>query len=199
MAGAIDADVPVGEATHPGPLRRVGVHTPQGDGCFRTNLPPRLGPRQVADRYRVRWAVERRLRLDTSVHRVDAVDSARPCSLKPLLQASRIASMSAALLAHTHHRQTRPQQERAARTAAPRHPRRLALPLAFSCQTIAQAFARQGTEARQRWNQIAARLLHSGTDPHWRRRPSVVAQRRGWTRQPLRGQQTSRRNLKAAA
>jgi hypothetical protein len=196
---AIDADVQVGDAKHPVHLRLVGVHTPKGDGFFLTNLPPRIGPRQVADLYRVRWEVELSIRLDTSVHRVDEVDSERPCSLKTLLHASLIASISAALLAHTHNRQTRPPQEGAARTEAPLHPRRLALPLAVSCQTIAQAFELQGTEARQRWNKIAALLMHSGKDPNWRRRPSVLDQLRGWKRQPLRGKQTSRRNLKAAA
>jgi hypothetical protein len=64
---AIAADVQVGGAKRPLHLRRVGVHTPTGDGFFLTNLPPRIGPRQVAARYRVRWEVERSIRLDTSV------------------------------------------------------------------------------------------------------------------------------------
>jgi len=44
---AIDAEVQVGDTTHPLPLRLAGVHTPKGYGFFRTNLPSRLGPRQV--------------------------------------------------------------------------------------------------------------------------------------------------------
>jgi hypothetical protein len=51
---AIDADVRVGGRTNPRPLRLVGVQTPKGYCCFLTNLPPRIGPRQVADLYRVR-------------------------------------------------------------------------------------------------------------------------------------------------
>jgi DDE family transposase len=54
----MDADVQVGGGTHPLHLRRVGVQTSKGAGFFLTNLPPRVGPRQVADRYRVRWEVE---------------------------------------------------------------------------------------------------------------------------------------------
>ena len=46
---AMDADVPVGPGPQALPRRLVGGHTPQGDGGVRTNLPPRLGPRQVAD------------------------------------------------------------------------------------------------------------------------------------------------------
>src|SRR6266404_1332712 len=54
----IDADVHVGWGRHALPLRLVGVQTPTGYGFFLTHLPPRLGPRQVADLYRVRWEVE---------------------------------------------------------------------------------------------------------------------------------------------
>jgi hypothetical protein len=72
---ALEADVHVGGDKRPLRLRLVGVHTPQGDGCFRTNLPPRIGPRQVAALSRGRWEVERRIRLDQSVHRLEAIDA----------------------------------------------------------------------------------------------------------------------------
>ena len=102
---AIDADVHVGGDKHPLHLRLVGVQTPKGYCFFLTNLPPRIGPRQVADLYRVRWEVELSIRLDKSVNRLDAIDAERPCSLKTLLHASLIASTIAALLAHTHNLQ----------------------------------------------------------------------------------------------
>ena len=196
---AIDADVHVGDANHPVHLRLVGVHTPKGYCFFLTNLPPRIGPRQVADLYRVRWEVELSIRLDKSVHRLDEVDSERPCSVKTLLHASLIASTIAALLAHTHNLQTRPPQAGAPRTEAPLHPRRLALQLAVSCQSIAQAFDLQGDEATQRWDKIAALLTHSGKDPNWRRRPSVLDQLRGWKRQPVVRRQSGQHHLKAVA
>jgi putative transposase len=201
---AIDADVHVGGAKHPLHLRLIGVQTPKGYCFFLTNLPPRIGPRQVADLYRVRWEVELSIKLDKSVHRLDAIDAERPCSLKTLLHASLIASTIAALLAHTHNLQTRPPQVGVPRTEAPLHPRRLALQLAVSCQSIAQAFDLRGAEAMQRWDKIAALLTHSGKDPNWRRRPSVLDQWRGWKRQPLarkktNGRNVNRRNFKAAA
>jgi putative transposase len=196
---AIDADVHVGGDKHPLPLRLIGVHTPKGYCFFLTNLPPRIGPRQVADLYRVRWEVELSIRLDKSVHRLDEVDAERPCSLKTLLHASLIASTIAALLAHTHNLQTRPPQAGAPRTEAPLHPRRLALQLAVSCQSIAQAFDLQGSEGTQRWDKIAALLTHSGKDPNWRRRPSVLDQLRGWKRQPVVRQQSSQHHLRAVA
>jgi hypothetical protein len=170
---AIDADVRVGGNKHPLPLRLIGGHTPKASGFFLTNLPPRTSPRQLADLYRVRWEVELRISLDKSLHRLDEVDAARPCSLKTLLHAALIDSTIAALLAPTHHLQTRPPQAGAPRTEAPLHPGRLAWPLAVSYQSIAQAFALQGSEAMQCWDKIAALLTHSCKDRNWRRRPSV--------------------------
>jgi hypothetical protein len=182
---AIDAEVHVGRGKERVDARLVGVQTAKGYGFFLTNLPPRIGPWQVADLYRVRWEVELSIRLDKSVNRLDAIDAEQPCTLKTLLHASLIASTLAALLAHTHNVHTRPQQPGAPRTEAPLHPRRLALQLAVSCQSMAQAFELQGAEATHRWNKMAALLTHSGKDPNWRRRPSVLDQLRGWKRQPL--------------
>jgi Transposase DDE domain len=82
---AIDADVQVGTGNTRVQGRLSGVHTPTGDGFFLTNLSPRIGPRQVADLSRVRWEVERSLRLDQSVNRLDAIDAEQPCTLKTLL------------------------------------------------------------------------------------------------------------------
>ncbi len=195
---AIDADVYVGRGTHALSVRLVGVQTPKGYCFFLTNLPPRIGPRQVADLYRVRWEVELSIRLDKSLHRLDAIDAERPCSLKTLLHASLMASIIAALLAHTHHLQTRPQQAGAPRTEAPLHPRRLALQLAVSCQSIAQAFDLKGAEAKRRWDKIAEILTHSGKDPNWRRQPSVLDQLRGWKRQPVTRKKASHNNSNVA-
>jgi putative transposase len=201
---AIDADVHVGTGKDALHLRLVGVPTPKGYCFFLTNLPPRIGPRQVADLYRVRWEVELSIKLDKSVNRLDEIDSERPCSLKTLLHASLMASTIAALLAHTHNLKTRTTQAGEPRMEAPLHPRRLALQLAVSCQSIAQTFGLKGVEAQGRWDKIAALLTHSGKDPNWRRRPSVLDQLRGWKRQPIACKEAnsgnvSRGNFKAAA
>jgi DDE family transposase len=196
---AIDADVHVGRGKHPLHLRLVGVQSPKGYCFFLTNLPPRIGPRQVADLYRVRWEVELSIRLDKSVHRLDAIDAERPCSLKTLLHASLIASILAALLAHTHNFQTRPKQDGAPRTEAPLHTRLLALQLAVSCQFIAQAWELKGTAAKRRWQKLAELLTHAGTDPNWRRRPSVLDQLRGWKRQPVSRDKNRNQRLQMVA
>jgi hypothetical protein len=82
------------------------------------------------------------------------------------------ASMIAALLAHKHNLQMQPPQPGAPRTQAPLHLRRLALPLAVACQSIAQAFDLKGAAAKRRWQQLAAWLTHTGESP-----TSVVAPR----------------------
>jgi hypothetical protein len=64
--------------------------------------------RQLVDMYRRRCSVELSIKPDKSVHRLDAIDAERPCSLKTRLQAWHIASILAALRAHTYNLKTRP-------------------------------------------------------------------------------------------
>jgi hypothetical protein len=143
--------------------------------------------------------MELSIKLDKSVHRLDQIDAERPCSVKTLLHASLIASIIAALLAHRHNLRTRPPQAGMLRTETPVHARRLALQLAVSCQSIAQAFALKGAAAKRRWHQIADLLTHTGKDPNWRRRPSVLDQLRGGKRQPVARKRGNPDDLKAAA
>jgi putative transposase len=196
---AIDAAVRVRSLKDALHLRLVGIHTPKGSCFFRTNLPPRSGPRQVADLYRVRWEVELSLKLDKSVHRLDQSDAARPWSVKTRLPASLIAFLLAARLAHTHQARLHPPQEGMSRTEAPLPPRRRAWPLAVSCQSMAQALDRKGATAKRRGQQLAALLMQSGKAPNGRRRPSVLDQLRGWKRQPVARKRANRDDLKAAA
>jgi hypothetical protein len=195
----IDADVRVGSPTHALHLRLVGVHMLKGYCFFLTNLPPRLGPRQVADLDRVRWEVELSIKGDKSVPRLDQIDAERPCSVKTFLHALLIAAIIAALLAHRHNMQTHPPQAGMYRTELPVHARHLALQLAVSCQSIGEVLALKGAAAKRRWQQLADLLTHSGRDPNWRRRPSVLDQLRGWKRPPVARKRATCDNLKAAA
>jgi hypothetical protein len=165
---------------------------------FLTHLPPRIGPRQVANLYRGRWEVELSIRLDKWVHRLDAIDTERPCSLKTLLYASLIASIGATLLAHMHNVKTRPPRAGEPRTEPPLHPRRLAVQLAVSCQSIAQTCELKRAATKCRWDKVAPLLTHAGRDPNWRRRPSVLDQL-GRKRQSVVRKKVSHRNMKAAA
>jgi len=57
----------------------------------------------------------------------------------------------------------------------------------------------KGVMAKRRWEKLAALLTHSGKDPNWRRRLSVLDQLRGWKRQPVVRKNTNHRKLKTAA
>lgn len=138
------------------------------------------------------------------MNRLDALDAEQPCTVTPLWQAARLASTLATFLAQTPKVAPRPQQVGASRTQAPLQPRRLALQRAVSCQAMAQAFERTGTEATRRWDTIAELLTISGKAPNWRRQPAVLDQLWGWKRPPrARKQAISRdispRNIKETA
>ena len=128
------------------------------------------------------YNIELSTNLDKSVHRLEQIDTERPCSLKTLPHASLVASTIAAVLARRHNLNTRPQQASASRTEAPLHIRLLALPIAASAQFIAHAFELNATGARRPWNKIAELLRQTGTDPNSRRRLSVLDQLQGWKR-----------------
>jgi hypothetical protein len=71
--------------------------------------------------------------------------------------------------------------------------------MAVSCQFIAQAFELRGTAAKRRWDNIAELLTRAGTDPNWRRRPSVLDQLRGWKRQPVARDKNGNHHLQMVA
>jgi hypothetical protein len=54
---AIDADVQVGSAKYPLHRRFVGGQTRKEYSFSLTKLPPQIGSREVAKRYRMRWEV----------------------------------------------------------------------------------------------------------------------------------------------
>jgi hypothetical protein len=80
----------------------------------------------VVDLSRVRWEVESRIKVNTSVNHLDEIDAERPCPLRTLLHVSLIASTMTTLLASTYHVKSRPQKARERWIAAPLHARALA-------------------------------------------------------------------------
>jgi hypothetical protein len=69
---------------------------------------PNMRARQLVNMCRRRWSVGLSIKLDNSVHCLDAIDAERPCCLKRRLHAWRIAFILAVLRAHTHNLKTRP-------------------------------------------------------------------------------------------
>jgi hypothetical protein len=178
---AIDADVLVGASDdHPVQLRLVGVPSPKGYCFFLTNLPPRIGPIEVGDIYRVRWEVELSFKLDKSAYRLDEGKGERACSIKALLHASLIASILTGLLIHKHTLETRPVREGAARTVPPIHQGLVAKCLLQWAYSIARVFELEGSAADAEWDRLAGNLAHAAKDPAWRSNPSVLDRMRGW-------------------
>ena len=183
---AVDATVDVGGGRAPLRVRMVGVPSPKGYCWYLTNTPRKIGPIQVGTLYRIRWEIELSMKLDKSVHHLaqaGETQSNNAHAVRALLHASLIASVIAGLLVHRHNIKT-VSSDGKLRTKAPLHVRLLALQLAASAQSIANAFELNGKKAVEAWDRLALVLTHSGKDPNWRTRPSVLDQLRGWAPPP---------------
>lgn len=178
---AIDAQVHLGKDKRALTCRLVGVSTPKGYCFYLTNLQAKIGPRQVADLYRVRWEIESDNKLDKSCLNLDKISASTGSSVRALIHASIIGSIIVGLLAYHHrYRETRPRTVGAERTTAPIHPQSLARAVGCAAQRIAMTMELEGNEAKKSWEGIALYLEHLGKDPNWRSRPSILDQIRGW-------------------
>ena len=178
---AIDAQVSLGKGNKALSCRLVGVPTPKGYCFYLTNLPAKIGPRQVSELYRVRWEIESDNKLDKSCLNLDKISARTGPSVRALIHASLIGSIMIGLLAYHHrYKETRPKRVGTERTSAPIHPQTLARAVGCAAQSIAMAMELKGEEAQKRWEELARNLDHLGKDPNWRSRPSILDQLRGW-------------------
>ncbi len=176
----IDAEVSLGTAEDLR-VRLVGIPTPKGYCFFLTNLPERVSAGLVGDIYRVRWEVELSMKLDKSVNRLDESGAELPCSLKTLLHASLISSILATLIVHQRNLDTRPKTPLGKRNQPPFHPMLVARALTARSLGIADIFTLDEPQAVKReWQRVADYIEQLGSDPNWRRTPSVLDQMRGW-------------------
>jgi hypothetical protein len=190
----VDADVTFGSGKSLVTCRLVGVPTPEGTYRFYlTNLPPAVGPRQIADLYRVRWEIESDNKLDKSCSHLDQVAARTGPSVRAMVHASMVSSIITCLLAH-HVRlnEAPPQREGTERLTAPIHPQSLARAMGSAATTIAAALDLRGEKATREWERIAQYLSHLGRDPNWRRSPSILDQLRGWKISPGRPKKARR-------
>ena len=152
-----------------------------------TNLPATVGPRQIADLYRVRWEIESDNKLDKSCHALDQIGAQTGPAVRALVHASLVSSILVGLLAHHHRRrEAPPRRANTERTTAPIHPQSLARAMGSAAQSLAAALDLKGADADRRWRELAGLLTHLGKDPNWRNRPSILDQLRGWRITPGR-------------
>lgn len=190
LGNVVDLDVTVGAADLP--MRLVGVRAPvKGYRFYLTNAGRHLGPHQIADIYAVRWEIETNNKLDKSSHRLDEIDAKRGAAARAMVHASLISSILVNSIVHTHNRATPTKAD--VRTRPPLHAGLVARMLATSAFRIADAFEREGDDATSEWNKLADIIVHTGEDPNWRRRPSVLDQLRGWRAVPTAKRKLSSR------
>lgn len=181
LGNVVDVDVTVGATNLP--VRLVGVRVPEkGYRFYLTNVGRHLGPHQIADLYRVRWEIENSNKLDKSSHRLEEIDAERGPAARAMVHASLISSVIVNSIVHAHNRVT-PTKD-AQRTRPPLHAGLVARMLATAAFRIASAFELVGDEATQEWEKLVALIIHTGEDPNWRARPSILDQLRGWPAAP---------------
>lgn len=182
LAGrSIDLDVTLASGETALTSRLVGVNGPKGWCWYLTSLPRTVKPTQVLDLYRVRWEIEADNKLDKSCLRLDEVRAYSGPAVRAMIHAAMVSAMLVCLVAHRHRlSEAPPPRKGAERTKPPIHPQMMARQVGASAMRIAAALALQGESAEKEWEFLAGLLLHQGTDPNWRSRPSVLDQLRGW-------------------
>lgn len=183
----IDAAVTLGPKGNTVNCRLVGIPAPNKVYRFYlTNLPGSVGPKSVADIYRVRWEIESDNKVDKSCSHLDEISARTASAARALVHASIVSSMLACLIVHKHSLRVRPPVRGAERHYPPLHPQSLARAMGAAALRIAEALELPTEEAAPKWQNIAEYLFHLGHDPNWRNRPSVLDQMRGWRVSPGR-------------
>ena len=177
---AIDLDVIVGRGVDAVRCRLVGVTGPKGWCWYLTNLVRTAKPAHILDLYRVRWEIESDNKLDKSCFRLDEIAARSGPAIRAMVHAAMVSATLLCLVAHHHRLREAPPRKGAERTRPPIHPQMVARQVAFTAMRIAAALDLRGKRADDEWDFIAGLLLHQGTDPNWRSRPSVLDQLRGW-------------------
>ena len=190
LGNVVDVDVTVGSTALP--LRLVGVHIAlTGYRFYLTNVGRHIGPHQIADLYRVRWEIETNNKLDKSSHRLEQIDAKRGPAVRGMVHASMISSVLVNSIVHGHNHVT--PTKAGHRQRPPLHAGLVARMLATAAFRIADAFELDGVDAIREWDFLAELIVHTGEDPNWRTRPSILDQLRGWHAAPAAKQKLSSR------
>ena len=183
---AIDADVTVGRGALKVACRLVGIPTPKGYCFFLTNLSRKThGPHQVGELYRVRWEIEVDNKVDKAGARLDEISARKPVSARILVLATLLNTTIARTIVQSEKLAViaakKDPSEPASR--APLHPILLMRALASAHGTITRLLLSKTPELVE-WRKLMSRFRDFGSDPNWRRRPSVLDRIQGLTAPP---------------
>jgi len=170
----VDVDVTVGPVSELIHLRLVSFPTANGRVSFLTTLSRETHSyAEVGLLYRLRWAIETDNKLCKSVLNVDEIDSRTPMSALTLVHAAMLGSVFANAIVHEEHtsRGWTGERRRAIRKA-PLHPTPVAEYIARGAERIGVALASEDRAAD--WDRWASLIIHFGSDPNWRSRPSAI-------------------------
>lgn len=183
---AIDADVTVGRGPMTVRCRLVGIPTPKGYCFFLTNVPRKThGPHQVGDLYRVRWEIEIDNKVDKAAARLDEITARKPVSARILVLATLLNATIARTIVQSEKLAVVAAKEAPTDPASrpPLHPILLIRALASAHGTI-NRLLQSDTREPLEWGKLMSRLRDFGSDPNWRRRPSVLDRIQGLTAPP---------------
>lgn len=171
----IDIDVVVGPESDPIPVRMVGVPCDKGYCVFLTNLPRSTHDlATIGTLYRLRWCIELDHKLAKTACRLDEISAETPASALIMLHAAMIAAILSnsivraaeiargAIGAHVP-----PMKE------APLHPMLVAKMLVSLADRLSTMIGNPDVPMAE-WDRVAGVICHLGSDPNWRRSPSVL-------------------------
>jgi hypothetical protein len=184
---AIDADVTVGRGVRRIACRLVGIPTPKGYCFFLTNLSRKThGPYQVGEVYRVRWEIEIDNKVEKAGARLDEITARKPVSAQILVLATLLNATIARTIVQSEKLAVVAAKESPSDPAAqpPLHPILLMRALSSAHGTITRLLWSDQDNPVE-WRKLMSRLRDLGSDPNWRRRPSVLDRIQGLTAPPV--------------
>jgi len=183
---AIDADVTLGRGALKVRSRLVGIPTPKGYCFFLTNLSRKThDPHQVGDIYRVRWEIEVDNKVDKAGARLDEISARTPVSARVLVLATLLNTTIARTIVQSEKLAIIAAKAHPAESAsrAPLHPILLMRALGSATGTVTRLILDENSTSLE-WRKLMSRLRALGSDPNWRRRPSVLDKIQGLTAPP---------------
>lgn len=184
---AIDADVTIGRGSLKVRCRLIGIPTPKGYCFFLTNLSRKThGPHQVGELYRIRWEIEIDNKVEKAGARLDEITARTPVSARTLVLATLLNATIARTIVQSEKLAIVGAKKSPAEPAArpPLHPILLMRALAAAHGSIARLLQDDISEPLE-WRKLMSLLRHLGSDPNWRRRPSVLDRIQGLTAPPI--------------